>query len=118
MKKAGDWILLIPPVIGIFVIAIIGRSVVKGVQGAWAERTVPAIALGVALVGAAVGLVWPLSSRRIPTRCTMCDNELRQTYHTWTIDGERHHLCPYCNQRMERRQSSEAFDRFRPRRRR
>lgn len=40
-----------------------------------------------------------------PGRCSICENVLKRTYYQWTIGGKKAYLCPYCNRRMEARQS-------------
>ncbi len=48
-----------------------------------------------------------------PSRCDVCGTTFKKTYYTWKIDGKTQHLCPYCNGKMNRRQSTQKFkDRF------
>ena len=48
-----------------------------------------------------------------PRRCDICGIGFKRKYYTWTIGGKKQHLCPNCNSKMTRRQSSIKFkDRF------
>lgn len=48
-----------------------------------------------------------------PRSCDICGASFKKKYHTWTIDGKKQHLCPYCNGKMNRRNSDRRFkDRF------
>ena len=48
-----------------------------------------------------------------PRSCYICGAGCKKKYFTWTIDGKKQHLCPYCNSKMERRNSDRRFkDRF------
>ena len=47
----------------------------------------------------------------VPMSCTICSNPFKRNRHLWTIDGQKEHLCSYCNQSMERRQSRQAIRR-------
>lgn len=44
-----------------------------------------------------------------PSRCDICGTPFKRSYHTWTIDGKKQHLCPNCNSKMNRRQSNIHF---------
>ena len=104
----------ISALIKLAVIAIAVVVAIGAVQGPEAQRntTLMWVCLGIAVV---VGLTL---FRGRPSRCSMCDNLLRRTSYKWKIDGKTRHLCPHCNQRMERQQSAEGFDDFKSQRRR
>ncbi len=44
-----------------------------------------------------------------PSRCDVCGTDFKKKYFTWTIDGKKHHLCPYCSSKMDRKISDKHF---------
>ena len=44
-----------------------------------------------------------------PRSCDICGTGFKKKYFTWTIDGKKQHLCPYCNSKMNRRNSDRHF---------
>jgi hypothetical protein len=44
-----------------------------------------------------------------PKRCSVCDAQINQVHHNWTIDGEQRLLCPNCNAQMKRKVSKREF---------
>lgn len=44
-----------------------------------------------------------------PRRCNICGVGFKRRYYTWTIEGEKVHMCPNCNSKMNRRQSNIHF---------
>ncbi|CAM4076578.1 hypothetical protein SESI111939_15800 [Serratia silvae] len=48
-----------------------------------------------------------------PRQCDVCSAGFKRKYFTWKIEGKKQHLCPNCNSKMTRRQSTQRFkDRF------
>lgn len=45
-----------------------------------------------------------------PKNCDICDLQFKRVYYTWTIQGEKKHLCPNCNSKMGRKVSSAKFN--------
>ncbi|HHG9960395.1 TPA: hypothetical protein ACPZLH_001571 [Yersinia enterocolitica] len=44
-----------------------------------------------------------------PRSCDVCGADFKKKYFTWKIDGKKQHLCPYCNSKMNRRNSDRQF---------
>ncbi|RAY71631.1 hypothetical protein DP185_07725 [Enterobacter hormaechei] len=44
-----------------------------------------------------------------PRQCDICHTYFKRKYYTWKIDGEKQHLCPNCNGKMQRKVSSQKF---------
>ncbi|HEN3607734.1 TPA: hypothetical protein U5E44_000878 [Yersinia enterocolitica] len=44
-----------------------------------------------------------------PRSCDICGADFKKKYFTWEIEGKKQHLCPYCNSKMNRRNSDRHF---------
>ena len=44
-----------------------------------------------------------------PSACQICGTGFKRARYVWTIDGEKKHLCPNCNRRMETDRSKAAM---------
>lgn len=44
-----------------------------------------------------------------PRSCDVSGADFKRKYFTWEIDGKKQHLCPYCNGKMNRRNSDRKF---------
>jgi hypothetical protein len=49
--------------------------------------------------------------------CGFCGNDLHKKYHVWIIEGKKVKVCNYCNQKIERKKSSAAWGKKRPKQR-
>ncbi len=66
--------------------------------------------LGFLIVAAICGsFAWKVYRWLFPPRCRICGNLLKRTYYTWNLDGKSTRVCPECNQKLRRRQSSAHF---------
>lgn len=46
----------------------------------------------------------------VPTRCTLCGNQLRRVYSKWVTRGRTEYLCRHCAERAERDNSRRAWN--------
>lgn len=64
------------------------------------------------LLGLVVVIIIVQLLARKPSHCDICGNDIKRSYHRWTVNGKKVVACPNCNRRLESKSSKDAVNRL------